>query len=503
MTREVLKKGQGGGGWSRLSVLGSRPRGGCAVALAGIIGGPNALPIDVGASSSQSDRIAPSPSAVGRTTGSDRWIEPGPAWPSFSFFNTSPVPSGPARFWAWAVVLICAAILALSPLPSLAADGKKPCDLTEPLPSALYQTLAQVHKLYDQGKYEAALARLTPSRVGAGRNHYRFFFMRGLLGYQLHRLPQAEADLARAVELKPCFFQAVYNLAAVQYERGEFSAAAHSALKAFELSDPPDPEILYLAGAAYLSARRPDLAEPVLARLTARKDPRPDWFRALIKARLDRNKRAAAKATARKFLALWPGDAEMWRLLAGLEASDKKYASAAADLKVALGLEPGRPDDRRLLAQLYQSAGAPLAAAGQYRRLWGDKPTGQQLDRLAQLYIQGRRFDLAGEMLTRAVDQQPTAERYTRLAEVNLQQRDYAAARKAYLAASSLSQGPAAARSRLAAAQCALHLGRYGRAEEDYRAALGLAENDPALKRQAESGLETARGLMAYWQDSK
>jgi len=416
--------------------------------------------------------------------------------------NASPFFLGRAGGRGWAGALVWAVILILSPLPGLAAGGKGPCDLDEPLPPALYQALTKAHQLYDRGRYGPALALLTPGRAGAGRNHFRLFFMRGLLNYQLHRLAEAEDGFSRAVLMKPCFFQAAYNLATVRYERGEFSAAARTALQAFDLSRPPDPEILYLAGTAYLSAGRPDLAEPVLLRLTVRENPRPDWYRALVKAYLDQAKRPAAMKTAKRFLARWPEEAGMWRLLAGLEAADRKYPSAAAALEVALNLEDAGPDDRLLLAQLYQSAGAPLVAAGLYRRLWGSKPTGEQLDRLAELYIQGRRFDLAREMLTGSSDREPTAERFTRLAEVNLQLRDYAAARRAYLAAAATSPGPAAARGRLAAAQCALRLGRYGQAEEDYRAILRLAEKDPALRREADSGLETARGLVAYWREN-
>lgn len=402
--------------------------------------------------------------------------------------------------------LLALVALLFAALSAPAARAKENCDHSQPLSPALHGALFQAHQLYEKGEYQKALAELESGKIGTGSAHYRLFFMRGLLNYQLHRLAEAEKNLARAVELKPCFFQAAYNLASIQYEQNRFSAAALSALRAFEMSRPPDWEILYLAGAAFLEADRPELAEPHLVRLARLAEvgqAKPEWHRALIRSLMEQHKQARAKTEINRFLARWPGRADMWRLLANLETLARRYAQAAAALEVAMDLDDGQEGDRLNLAQLFRAAGAPLKAAQHYQTLYGPRPGPEELEKLARLKYEGRSFSQARRLLLKSINREPTFKRYRLLAEICLQIRDYRAAREAFLLAAQHRGGRPAGRDRIWAAQCSLRLGDYVLAELDYSQALSLAKGDESLIREAKEGLKMARQLVAYWRESK
>lgn len=363
----------------------------------------------------------------------------------------------------------------------------------------LHEALYRAQELYAKKKLPQALSLLDGyAKEHPKGNHHRLAFMRGIMNYQSGKLKPALGNFQQAVGLWPCYGDAHRNLAVLHHELGQNLLAARSALKAYQLIKPPDPELVYLASVFYLSARKPKLALPWLKKLAAKKQPRKKWLLALVRTHQELNQPHKALAVLRRLLAKYPGDAKLWRLAASLETGLKHYARAAADLEVALRLkEPGK-SDWRSLAQLYQAAEVPLKAAGYYRRHFGPKPEAKQWLLLARLYWQATKLDQAKTAAEKALKAKDSLEGRLLLARIHLAQRDYRRAAEAFAHAAELAKPERAARYYLTAGHCALRMDMFPQAGKAFERALQKApKNKPELAKEAAQALKALKQLKA------
>ncbi|MCB2225649.1 MAG: tetratricopeptide repeat protein [Desulfarculaceae bacterium] len=390
------------------------------------------------------------------------------------------------------------ALVIASLLVCLAAGVAGAADKCPPQPRmirSLQAALHQAQQLIEKKKPSEAAARLADYAKGRDEVHPQLSFLQGVLAYQAKQRDQAGRFFAAAVKADPCFQAALRNLAVVRFEQERPAEAAALALRAFELSKPPQYELLYEAAVFHLSAKQPAQARPLLERLAARPKPKKAWLTALTHAYLELKKPRKAEVVVKRLLAGWPGDASLWRLAASLATQRQDYATAAADLAVAYRLEPPAPEGWHRLSELYRAAGAPLTAARYYQKFLGDKkPSAKELDRLAQLCQHGH--DLAGARAwaEKAAQARPTAKRWTRVGRIAMAQKDYAAARAAYAAAAKLkSRG---GRNWLMAGYAAWQGEKLKQAANDFAKALDAAKAKSSTAKEAAKGLKAVRQMI-------
>ncbi|KMY67785.1 hypothetical protein AAU61_07865 [Desulfocarbo indianensis] len=365
----------------------------------------------------------------------------------------------------------------------------------------LHSALFNAQKLIDANKTAQAAKELDKyAKDNPDEDHYLLPFTQGVLAFQLKHRDKAGVHFQRAAELNPCYSPAWRNLAVVRFEQGKLKEAAGFMRRAYDLSKPPDDQLLYETAALYLAADQPKQGLPLLVELANRPKPKKDWLKALVQAYLVLKQPAQAEPVLKRLLAGQPGDAALWRLLAVIGQEKNDPAAAAAALSVAYGLEPPKTESWRRLAELHLAAGAPARAAVFYRRAFGPKPEPKNLDLLAMVYIEARDFPAALEVAQAAVRAAPSAKRWARLGEIHLQARRYAPAMDAFCRAAKLKDGQG--RYALLAGQCALQLERYEEARNSLRAAVAEAKKGSSTAKLAVRSLQELERFLKNRQES-
>lgn len=394
--------------------------------------------------------------------------------------------------------LIAALALLLLAAPALAAPAQD-CPEEPRLNHSVHKVLFEAQQLMEKKKAAEAAGKLAQYAKDHPEAHPRFWFLRGVLAYQAKQRDEAGVYFAKAVEGWPCFQAAVRNLAVVRYEQGKPAEASRLAYRAYLLSKPPDYNLLYEASVFLLGAGQAAQALPWLEELCARPQPKKAWLTAQLRAYLDLKRNKQAAKVLERLLARWPGDASLWRLGASLATMDKDYAGAAAALAVAYRLEPPKEAGWRQLADLYRAAGAPLAAIPYYLKAWKGEPKEiKQLDRLAELYMQGHDLEQAAAWSLKAAQTQPTTRRWARTGRIYLEQKAYSQAHDAYRNAAKLEdkrqgQKDQGGRYWLLAGYAAWQNEQLSLAEAAFSNALHSAVKNSSTAKEAVRGLKAVR----------
>jgi len=391
-----------------------------------------------------------------------------------------------------AALIFVLAVLLLAP----GAWAGPKCPPQKRMSRALHETLHEAQKLMEQKKPAQAQAKLAKFAADESNPHPQLSFLLGVLTYQAKQNDKAGKYFAAAMKANPCFRAAIRNLAVVRYEQNRPAEAAELALKAFELSKPPDYNLLYEAAVFYLGAKQVKKALPLLKRLAAQPKPKKSWLTALLQAHMDAKQPRLAEKVLKRLLAGWPGDASLWRLSASLATQRKDYAGAAAALAVAYRLKP--PAHRsgwRRLGQLYRAAGAPLAAAPYYLRSFKGKSMGpKDLDLMAGVYLQGHDLKQARHWSQRAAKAKASGRRWARVGRIALEQKDYPAAHKAYVSAAKLEVK--GGRHWLMAGYAAWQDEKFKQAAQDFAQAIKQAKDKSTTAKEAARGLKAVREII-------
>ncbi len=181
-----------------------------------------------------------------------------------------------------------------------------------------------------------------------------------------------------------------------------------------------DPVLLEAAATALTACRRSDLAVPLLRRLD-RYWPTPahaqqlaDAYRLAHVEAAERSKGAGNLSRARslyqKALSRWPDDADLWRGLAGVEASAGHYEQAIRYYEKALELAPDDPVAFGGLASARAATGMSLSAIGTLEDAWERTPLVETGLALGELLVGQQRYAEAREVIVRLEEMIPSAE---------------------------------------------------------------------------------------------
>lgn len=370
--------------------------------------------------------------------------------------------------------------------PAAAADCPAEPSMSRSLQQALYQAQQEMEKKKDA---QAAQDLARYAAENPGHAHHQLSFMRGVLAYQAGDKKAAAEHFARAVPLWPCFVPALRNLALVRFEQKQPALAVDLALKAYHLAKPPRPGLLYEAAVFALSAGQTRRALPWLLELAARPQPQEQWLSALLRAHMELKQYPQAQAVLARLLAAHPGQERYWRLAASLASLQEHWPAAAAALEVAHRLQPPEAQGWRQLGDLYRAAGVPKQAARCYERAWGPQiKEPQQMDTMAQTYLQGSYPAEALAWAQRAAQAQPNAQRWALVGRLLLEAKRYLAAHEAFAQAAAL--GDPQGRRSLLAGYAAWQAERLDLAQAAFARALEKAPAKSATARDAARALK-------------
>ena len=288
------------------------------------------------------------------------------------------------------ILISVLALLLLAANVALAAPAQD-CPTEPRLTHSVHKVLYQAQQLMEKKKDAEAAQKLAEFAKNHPDAHPRFWFLRGVLAYQAKQRDEAGVYFSKAMEAWPCFQAAVRNLAVVRYEQGKPAEAARLAHRAFLLSKPKDYNLLFEASVFLLGAGQAAKALPWLEELCAQPQPKKDWLTAQLRPTWilsATNKRPRCWSSA-----CWPAGHKtppcgVWepawpRLKRTIPEPPPPWPWPTAWSR------PKRPGGGNL--PIYTGPPElPWPPSRYYLKAWGGEPKKiKQLDRLADLYLQG------------------------------------------------------------------------------------------------------------------
>lgn len=241
--------------------------------------------------------------------------------------------------------------------------------------------------------------------------HGRFFLLLGNSYFRLKAFAKAQTAYRQGLELQPRDPMFHLNLALALENGGQTRQAADQYLRAYEVRNEPDPQLLYRAAALLAGTKQYRRAAKVLGQLGRRHPPaRTEWLELLLYVHFELQDYGAAIRVTEQLLAMAPEKIVYWQQLAQLRLQRKQYLGAAAAYEVVYRSRPPSRKELEQLAELYLYVNLPLRAAQALERIAPDDRSRGDLQRLAGLYRRGGLAEEAERCLTRLMERWPDAE---------------------------------------------------------------------------------------------
>jgi tetratricopeptide (TPR) repeat protein len=376
----------------------------------------------------------------------------------------------------------------------------KKIDTIDDVPYRGRLALMRAQEEIDRGDPEAAIRELRDFLKRQPDNDH--FLLRSQLGNLLVQTGKPEEALAEyraAVSLEKRFTQGWLNAGEIAYNLGRYDVAADALQNGYEQSERKQSTLLYYCAAAYLMAKDPASAVPLLETLVSGDFGRPklEWFRALIAACTELKDTDRGRKSAELLVKVYPDDAGAWYLAFQFYVGISDYEQAAVALKVADYIEPLSRQQTKQLGDVFATIKVPSIASSHYQRVVGDSSgTARDYEKLASACLASYQLDDASRAIADGLKIGPTYRLWSLLGDTRFLQLDYAGAFDAYRECATLdsTQG----RPLLMMGYCALQADR----PEEAVSYLELARDFPDQKLTAEQLLTRARASAATAKDA-
>ncbi|SHJ49702.1 TPR repeat-containing protein [Desulfatibacillum alkenivorans DSM 16219] len=332
------------------------------------------------------------------------------------------------------VIFIALLILFACPTYSLA---------DEPISRPLHNALEKAQSLMAMGEYGKASNLLEEFRKKNDDQHYLLDFIQGAAYLEQAKPSLAKARFAACIRQKPDYLPAWQNLARCWFDLGDMPQAADNYMKAYALSNPKEPDLLYYAAACLASGGDYPAALEAFRRLMAehKSQARLEWKEALVQtliqadkqgeslpvleeiireatgdrkrrwqevllyqyAELGMDKKAVAYVHA--LLDEYPEEPLWWKTLWRLHLNQGRYKEALAGLVVYSFFQPLTPKEIELAGDLYSASGVPGKAAGFYGQALKNKQDPDVILKIAGAFHRIGKLQEALDWLDKALEQ--------------------------------------------------------------------------------------------------
>ena len=375
---------------------------------------------------------------------------------------------------AGTIAIAAAALLILTP-----GAGRTSTCMEAPKADAA-RVLHRAMKLQEEKKGKEAMNLLAKTMAEGKINHYLIPYHLGNHYAERGNNEKALENYLAAEKLCPEFYGTHQNIGRAAWELERHDLAAKHLVRAFELQEKKNPDLLYNAAVISITGGRMKRALPLLQRLLAGKEFEPQfkWLKTLVGVCAETEKSSPALSTMERLKPKMKGIPEFWRLKALVHVGKGQYRKAVSALHVFNVMEPELgPSDRGLLADLCMHTGLPLAAAAHYEKL--PKKDLALYRKLASAYLTGCRPDRSVDAINRALKHHRRADLYFMRGRIEFDQEKYSAAFQSF--DECLALNPKNGKAHLLKGYSAFKMGRDRLAVK----ALKVAANYPAQKKEA------------------
>ncbi len=369
--------------------------------------------------------------------------------------------------------------------------AKKPIDTINEVPHRTRMALIKSDEKREKDDLNGAIKELQEFvRKHPKDDHFILRNQLATLLVQAGRPEEALTQYQAAVQMEERFAQGWLSVGEIAYNLERYTVAAVALQNGFEQSENKQPNVLYYSAAAYLMAKAPSKAVPLLEDLVAGtyEPPKLEWYRALVASYAELKDVDNGRKTVEALLEQLGEDPDAWYLAFQFYTEIGDYEEAAIALTVADYTRPLKRKQAMQLGDIYSAIKVPALAGEYYQRALGDSGgTVQDYEKLASAHIASYAFDAAKRAIDDGLKTQPTYRLWSLLGDVHFIALDYPHALDAYRECSKLdsSQG----RPYLMMGYCALQSGQPTEAFTY----LERAGEFPDLRQTAEQLLKKAR----------
>jgi tetratricopeptide (TPR) repeat protein len=289
----------------------------------------------------------------------------------------------------------------------------------EEIPRPAHLLLNTVSKLIESNHFHEAIRQLESFQNKAlknsrhskkvGNHHYLINFALGNCYLNTDQPDRAAEKYREVITERPRNFPAWSNLGKAYFQLQQHEKAADSFFRAYQISDPKQSQLLYLAATSHFTADQPEIAldrllwlkqqhpaelfpgrqETLIQVLFALNRPREalpmiktviqnltgqrkkNWQEILLSQYVTLNMHPAAISFAEELVLQDPLEPKWWKGLAHLQLTANLYHEALLSMTVYKRLKPLSAEEQKLMASLNLSLNIPLQATRIYEELMG------------------------------------------------------------------------------------------------------------------------------------
>ncbi|MDY6972187.1 MAG: tetratricopeptide repeat protein [Thermodesulfobacteriota bacterium] len=379
--------------------------------------------------------------------------------------------------------------------------GYNPEAWTRNMPERTKQALFDAQQEIGEKKFEDAIDILTRFvERHSANNHFLVEFNLGTCFALSGRIGEAIRHLEKAAGMEEGYPPIWMNLGKLYYDNGDFRKAGTALERSFRLETNKDPQVLYMAMAAFFQADDLDkaisLGEELLLKV---KKTDEDILGLLVNAYIKTENYDRAIDTVRAMLRRAPGDDKLWKLLAQLHINAHDYRRATVSYEIHGFLAGLEQKELWVMGDLFSMIGIPVKAAEYYEMaLAGKEGTAEEYEKLATAYFSAFEYDRAIEALDISLNIKATTDKMLLKAQLYYLQDRFVQACQSYADAAAALGKTKDGHEWLMAGYCALRAGEKDKARE----LIIKAAEYPGQRKEAQGLLQMCSFRQTHQEDS-
>lgn len=267
-------------------------------------------------------------------------------------------------------------------------------------------------------------------------NHFLVEFNIGTAHGFLGQSDKAIEHLEKALSLEKNYAPLWMNLGKLYYQQKEYEKAGAALEQGFLLSPKKDPDVLFMAMAAFYQAN--NLSKTIeLGRelLFTYQWEKHDIVGILASAYIADGNLPEAIGMIKKLTARVPDNDSYWKLIAQAYFKNQQFRDATIAYEIYGYLKDLSRDELMIMGDLFTMIGVPQRAAQYYEEALKNGGSAEEYDKLSIAYYCAYDFDKAIEAVDHAISRQESPERLLLKAQLYYVQDRYGEAQQYYVQA--------------------------------------------------------------------
>ncbi len=308
------------------------------------------------------------------------------------------------------------------------------------IPEQTRSILFKAQQEMNKNRFEQAIAILEKfQKRRAKYNHFLVEFNLGTAYGFLGDYDKAIQYLERAVALEAGYAPLWLNLGKLYYMQKQFGKAGNALETGFRANIKKEPEILFMAMAAFYQAdnlEKTIVLGEELVNTYGREST--EVVSLLANAYITREEYDQAVTMLTKLTERNPDNIDAWKLLTQAYFKNQKYREAAVVYETYGYMGEMKRDELFIMGDLFTMVGVPMRAAQYYERALAEGGTPEEYEKMSVAYYSAYEFDKAIASIDKALEKDRSYERMLLKAQLYYLQDKFTEAQNLYVSAAEM-----------------------------------------------------------------